>query len=192
MANYNYDILETVSLLLDKRGHEFFITEDIIKTAASSDTHYELLSLLHDKRGLEYIIIEDIFKTAITNTSDNRLETVSLPLNKRGHELTITEDIVQAAVANPGHERVRNNDVPEMVTLQFDQRGHEFIILDDIFKAEVRNYVYGVEIVPLLLDRHGDECEITRDIIEEVRRWEQMLALLQQRRSNVTNFSDYS
>ncbi|KAL7783881.1 ankyrin repeat protein [Trichoderma ceciliae] len=86
-AAENWKGLAIMTLLLDKRGHEITITENIVMT------------LLLDKRGHEITITEAIVKAAVQNYRKG-LDIMTLLLDKRGYEITITRNIVKAAVKN--------------------------------------------------------------------------------------------
>ncbi|KAM0271966.1 hypothetical protein ACHAQH_008852 [Verticillium albo-atrum] len=62
-----------LGLLLDKRGSDIQITKDIIKAAASNDSHgKEVLALILDRRGPNIQITEEIIKAAAGNWSRGR------------------------------------------------------------------------------------------------------------------------
>jgi hypothetical protein len=142
---------DMMELLLDQRGAQIIITENVVKAATRSD---DMMNLLLDRRGFQITITEDIVKAAATA----REGMMNLLLDRRGDEFTITEDIIQAAAGNSYSGK-------EMIELLLDRRGNEFTITEDIIQAAVGN-IYGREVIELLLDRRGDEITITEDIIQ--------------------------
>ena len=54
-----------MALLLDRRGDEITITEDVMKAAAGNDK--KVMRLLLDRRGDEITITEEVVKAAARN-----------------------------------------------------------------------------------------------------------------------------
>ncbi|UKZ79846.1 hypothetical protein TrVFT333_007609 [Trichoderma virens FT-333] len=149
-----------MQLLLEKRGHEITVTENIIKAAVANCTEAEeITSLLLDRRGHEITVTEDIVKAAAANEGMFLNGMISLLFDRRGHEITVTEDIVKAAVAN-------KENAQKIISLLLDRRGHEITFTEDIIKAAMANKSQSVEILSLLLNRSGHEITATKDIIK--------------------------
>ena len=57
-----------MALLLDRRGDQIQITEDVVKAAASNGWNgKEVMALLLDRRGDQIQITEDVVKAAASN-----------------------------------------------------------------------------------------------------------------------------
>ncbi|ETS86383.1 hypothetical protein PFICI_00211 [Pestalotiopsis fici W106-1] len=177
-AGYEYSGEEVVKLLLDHRGQEITITEEIVRIAAANEGWLaeNVLILLLDERGQEITITEDIVKAAAENQGDSTTEIMNLLFNERGEEITITEEIVKAAAANRAHsEKVFN--------LLLNRRGQEIVITGEILKAAVSNEGWSaVEVMKLLLDQRGHEFTVTEEVVKAVagnqRSGEDMMKLL--------------
>ncbi|KAN0080609.1 hypothetical protein V8E54_003813 [Elaphomyces granulatus] len=87
-ASIKNNAKEVMALLLDRRGDQIQITEDVVKAAA--------------KNGKE--ITEDAVKTATGNWRYGR-EVMELLLDQRGDQIRITEAVVKAAASNEGNGR---------------------------------------------------------------------------------------
>jgi hypothetical protein len=57
-----------MALLLDRRGDQIQVTEDVVKAAASNERNgKEVMALLLDRRGDQIQITEDVVKAAASN-----------------------------------------------------------------------------------------------------------------------------
>jgi hypothetical protein len=73
-----------LALLLDRRGDQIRVTEDIVKAAASNWRNgKDAMALLLDRRGDQIRVTEDIVKAAARN-SINGKEVMELLLDRRG------------------------------------------------------------------------------------------------------------
>ena len=91
---------EMMALLLDRRGDQIQITEDVVKAAASNwGNGKEVMALLLDRRGDQIQITEDVVKAAASNYGNGK-EVMALLLDRRGDQIQITEDVVKAAASN--------------------------------------------------------------------------------------------
>jgi ferritin-like protein len=182
---------KAIAILLDQRGDEIKITEQIVKAAALNYTSgKEVMTLLLDRRGHEVKITEAVMKAAAENKGSGK-EIMALLLNRRGDEVEITEQVVEAAATN-------KENVKEIVTLLFnwrvdrfdtsprsvatvarllderaiaillDQRGDEIEITEQVVEAAATNEESGKEIMTLLLDRQGDDIKITQRLLEAI------------------------
>lgn len=156
-ANKSYKP-QYLQLLLERRGHQFNITEDTYKAIVRNHTP-KTVSLLLDKRGHEFNVTKDLVKLAVAN-EPHAEEFLSLLLDKRGHEFNITKDIVQAVVTRNGHY------AKHLMLLLLDKRGYEFTITEDIVQTAVANERYAEEVTLLLLNERGHEFKITQDIVQ--------------------------
>ncbi|RYP34898.1 hypothetical protein DL768_011032 [Monosporascus sp. mg162] len=86
-----------MALLLDQRGAEVKITEDVVKAAAGNGNNgKEMMALLLDQRGAEVKVTEEVVKAAAGNWSSGE-KVMALLLDQRGTEVKITEEVAKAA-----------------------------------------------------------------------------------------------
>ncbi|WYZ34724.1 hypothetical protein EsH8_I_001000 [Colletotrichum jinshuiense] len=170
---------EVMALLLDRRGDEIQITEEVVKAAAANENGHGIMSLLLDRRGDEIQITEDVIKAAARNINGHVI--MSLLLDRRGDEMKITEDVIKAAAKN-------NDSGQELMTLLLDRRWDEILITEEVVKAAAGNWTHGKEIMTLLLDRRGDEIQITEDVVkaaaENGRSGQELMTLFLDRRGD--------
>ncbi|KAK1973173.1 hypothetical protein LZ30DRAFT_744267, partial [Colletotrichum cereale] len=131
--------LEVMALLLDKRGAEIRITEEVvIAAAANRDKGRQVMALLLDKRGAEIRITEEVVIAAAANGNSGRA-VMALLLDKRGAEIRITEAVLETVVASPACKRVvdlllnlRESEMIDSITpqtfLMASKNGNEDII----------------------------------------------------------------
>ncbi|WQF77080.1 Putative NACHT nucleoside triphosphatase, P-loop containing nucleoside triphosphate hydrolase [Colletotrichum destructivum] len=200
-----------MALLLDKRGDEIRITEDVVEAAAENkESGKEIMALLLDKRGDEIRITEDVVEAAAENDESGK-EIMALLLDKRGDEVRITENVVKAAAENrrSGQQIMallldkRGDEIQitegmistivrtfnhAVVGLLLDKRGDEIQITEVVVKAAAANWRSGRQIIALLLDKRGDEVQITEDVVKtaaEYGSYETMALLLDKRGDEV-------
>ncbi|KAL9468812.1 hypothetical protein ACSS6W_010506 [Trichoderma asperelloides] len=142
-AFHGKDILE---LLLNHRGDQIIITEDIVKAAAENWKGKEVVELLLDRRGDQITITEDIIKATISHMWYGK-DILQLLLNRRGDQITITDDFIIFAA--------KNRIDKERMELLLNQRGDQITITEDIIEAAAHGN--GKEVMELLLDRRGDQ-----------------------------------
>jgi hypothetical protein len=87
--------------LLKTRGHEFKITEDMLKAAVrnSREEAENITNLLLNTRKEEIKITEEVLKAAAGDIY--RKGIIHRFLEERGRECKITEEVVKAAAGNP-------------------------------------------------------------------------------------------
>ncbi|GFF33211.1 vegetative incompatibility protein HET-E-1, partial [Aspergillus udagawae] len=91
---------DIMRLLLEQRGDQIQITEDVVTAAAGNESSGEdIMALLLKERGHQIQITEDILKAAAGNESSGE-DIMALLLKQRGHQIQITEDVVKAAAKN--------------------------------------------------------------------------------------------
>lgn len=179
--------MDMMTLLLDQRGDQIIITEDIVKAAAENENGKEMMALLLDRRGDQITITEDVIKAAVRSRDykgvmtlilDRRrdqimitekfmktvaenlegAELIPLLLDWLGERVHITEGIVKAAAGNEYGE--------EVMALLLDQRGDQITITEEILKTAASNRFQAKEMMALLLDRRGDQINITEDVVK--------------------------
>jgi hypothetical protein len=138
---------EVITLLLDRRGDDTKVTEEMVRIIAQSFDH-EVMTLLLDRRGDDVKITEKVVKAAAGNPESEKV--MRLLLDQRGDEVKITEEVVKAAAGNIyGGE--------EVMRILLDRRGNEINVTDEVVKAAVGNRYEGEQIMGLLLDRRGGD-----------------------------------
>lgn len=145
---------KAMAFLLRTRGHEFKVTEGILKAAISNSHGGEKVTyLLLEKRKEDIEITEEIFQNAVENFYGTSV--IQHLLEERGGEFKITEQIIEAAA---GH---RNSGVLQMI---LQHLGDEFKITDNILKLAAYNENPGA--MKLLFQHANDETEITEETIK--------------------------
>ena len=163
---------EVMSLLLDRRGDQITITEEVVKAAARNRVSgEEVMALLLDRQGDQIIITEEVVKVAAENLSGEKV--MALLLDRRGDQIIITEEVVKVAAENLGGEKV--------MALLLDRRGDQITITEEVVKAAARNRMSGEKVMALLLNRRGDQITITEEVVKAAAgNWgsEEVMALL--------------
>jgi tetratricopeptide (TPR) repeat protein len=146
--------VEVLALLLNQKGDQIQITEEVVKAAAENEKRgLEVMTLLLDQRGTQIQITEEVVKAAAGN-SWSGLEVITLLFNQRGDQIPITEEVVKVAAGNL-------YSGPQIMKLLLDQRGDQIQITEEIVKVAAGNNVTGLEVMTLLLDQRGDQIPIT-------------------------------
>ncbi|KAK2590746.1 hypothetical protein QQS21_011558 [Conoideocrella luteorostrata] len=149
----------TMAALLENRGQDVHITEEVMRAAAGNRQNgREVMGVLLDHRGDEIIITEEVMKTAAENEFRGR-EVMGVLLDRRGDEIIITEEVIEAAAANKHCGR-------EVIELLLDRHGDKITITEEVIQAAAASKNYGKEVMELLLDRRGDEIIITEEVIK--------------------------
>ncbi|KAK4189407.1 ankyrin repeat-containing domain protein [Podospora australis] len=170
-----------MALLLEKRGDDFKITEEVVKAAAgNAENGKEVMALLLEKRGDDIKITEEVVKAAAGNWRNGK-EVMALLLEKRGDDFKITEEVVKAAAGNP-----RNGK--EVMALLLEKRGDDFKITEEVVKAAAGNWRNGKEVMALLLEKRGGDIEITEEVVKAAagnpRNGKEVMALLLEKRGD--------
>ncbi|KAL6900436.1 hypothetical protein GGI43DRAFT_49074 [Trichoderma evansii] len=94
---YDQDVM---AILLDRRGSEVIITEDVVRAAArNKENGKEVIALLLDRRGDQFAINTEIINAAAKNSQSGE-KVMELLLNQRENQIVITEEIAKTAVRN--------------------------------------------------------------------------------------------
>lgn len=89
-----------MKLLLDFRGDEVNITEEVIEVATgNTECGKEIIMLLLDKNGNDVQIMEEVIKAAAENEKSGK-EIIGLLIERGGDDLPITEALVKAMTKN--------------------------------------------------------------------------------------------
>ncbi|KAK3346892.1 heterokaryon incompatibility protein-domain-containing protein [Lasiosphaeria hispida] len=148
---------QVMTLLLDQRGTEVKITEEVVKAAArNGSSGKEVMTLLLDQHGIEITVTPKLVETLARSFNMSIMKRL---LNQCGTEVKITEEVVKAAAGNGSSGK-------EVMTLLLDQRGTEVKITEEVVKAAAGNGSSGKEVMKLLLDQRGTEVKITEEVVK--------------------------
>ncbi|KAF6807599.1 heterokaryon incompatibility protein [Colletotrichum musicola] len=150
---------EVMELLLDRRGDQITITEELVKAAAGNWFNgKEVIALLLDRRGDQITITEEVVKATVWNGRNGK-EVMALLLDRRGDQITITEEVVKAAAWNGKNGK-------EVMELLLDRRGDQITITEGVVKAAAGNGGNGGQVMKLILDQRGDQITITEGVVK--------------------------
>ncbi|KAL6886872.1 Pfs, NACHT, and ankyrin domain protein [Trichoderma evansii] len=207
---------EIMALLLDQRGDQVTITEEVVKAAAGNwRDGKKVMALLLDQRGDQVIITEEVVKAAARNLSCGR-EVMAFLLDRREDQITITKEVVKAAAGNweSGKEVItllldrRGDQViitegivsaiaagfdKKVIALLLNKQGNQVTITEEVVKAAAGNWKNGKEIMALLLDRRGDQVTITEEVVKAAaknRNGKQVIALLLDQRGDQVTITE--
>jgi hypothetical protein len=116
-----------MTLLLDQRGDQIPMTEEVVKAAAENEqTGEEVMALLLDR-----IPITGVMVSMVAGRFDGKV--MALLLDRRGDQITITKEVVKAAAGN-------SQSGKEVMALLLDRRGDQVAITEEVVKAAMGNY----------------------------------------------------
>ncbi|RYP44113.1 hypothetical protein DL770_011510 [Monosporascus sp. CRB-9-2] len=125
-----------MALLLNQRGTEVKITEEVVKAAAGSGYGgEEVMALLLDQRSDAIIVTPGLVKMLAGSFDVLVMEKL---LTYCGDEVKITEEVVKAAAGNEYSSK-------ETMALLLDQCGTEVKITDEVVKVAAGNEGSGRE-----------------------------------------------
>lgn len=192
VKNYNEEV---ISLLLDRRGNEITITEEVLTAAArNKHSNKEMLALLLERRGDEITITEKVIDAVASNYGNRGDEVMELLLNQRGDEITTTEKVVKAIMSN---YRPYTRSA-EVLKLLLDRQRDKIAITKGIFDADIGNQggVFAFvlkghrdDFLALLLERHGDQITVAENAVPIIAQYHSlpvMTLLLDRQEEKVT------
>jgi DNA-binding protein len=148
-----------MTYLLDQRGADIQITEEVVKAAARNKKRgKEVMTFLLDRRGADIEITQGVVKAAAVNWGTGK-EVITLLLDRRGSDIPITEEIVRAASWNEQCGR-------EITILLLDQRGANVQVAEEVVRAVAEKF--DKDVMTLLLDRRGADIQVTEKMVEAV------------------------
>ncbi|KAH6653092.1 hypothetical protein BKA67DRAFT_536788 [Truncatella angustata] len=170
-----------VHLLLEHRGNETTITEEVVKAAAGNEWNgKEVMALLLAKRPDDVVITEGVVKAAVGNGLNGK-KVMALLLEKRPDDVVITEKVVKAAAGNVWNGK-------EVMALLLEKRPDDVVITEGVVKAAVGNGLNGKKVMALLLEKRPDDVVITEEVVRAAagNEWngKEVMALLLERRPN--------
>ncbi|KAI9653168.1 MAG: hypothetical protein M1821_007708 [Bathelium mastoideum] len=167
-----------------ERNPSLPITEEVIKAVAENENGEEIMTLLLDRLEDNFQITEN---TVAHVTEYANVEVTILLLDRLKQDIQITEEVVKAAASSHlGKEKIRfllERDPSLLITEEvvkvavsnlFGEENIGFLletdpsllITEEVVKVAASNPWYGKEIVTLLLDRRGDDIQITEEIVK--------------------------
>lgn len=171
---------EVLGLLLNGRGGEVTVTEDVLKTAARYN--YEVLNLLLNHCGSDAVITEAILVATVINVQDCE-EALTELLSYQGSKITITEGVFVAAARKRWKESI--------MELLLNYQGSTTTITESVLIAAALNQRGGVEVMRLLLDHRQNEVIITEVVIVAALKGDsEVMRLLLGRRKNEVRITD--
>ncbi|QVM13334.1 hypothetical protein D8B26_007942 [Coccidioides posadasii str. Silveira] len=202
-----------MNLLLDQRGADIIITEEVLKAAAGNEkSGKEMMALLLNQQDAHIKITEEVLKAAAGNEKSGK-EMMALLLNQQDAHIKITEEVVKAAARNwhSGKEvmvlllnqpEVNIKITQEMVTtiattfnkdgmaLLLNQQEADVEITEEMVKAAARNWHSVKEVMALIFNQQEADVEITEEMVKAAaRNWhsgkEVMVLLLNQPEVNI-------
>lgn len=173
---------ELMRLLLDHKGDEIQITENILQAAASNARHgVKVIKTLLELKGNAITMTESVLDKVATNKS-NGIEMMKHLLALPKHQIPINESVLKTAVSN-------NRWPADITKLLFDQQADRITLTEDVLKAAVSNPTSAKEMTGLLLTRRGSEGLITDSVLQAAvknrRNSDALEYLLDQRESQI-------
>lgn len=150
---------EVIGLLLNRRGNDVQITEEVLKAAARNIWNgKEVIMVLLEWRENNIQITEEVFKVAAGNLRSGK-EIITLFLEQNGNDDQITEEVFKTAARNKGSGI-------ELIKLLFERVGDDVPITAELFIAAAENQLSGEEIIRLLLERIKNDIQITEEVLK--------------------------
>jgi hypothetical protein len=194
---------DMMTLLLNQRGDDVKVTEEVVKEAVRSGGK-DVMMLLLDQRGDEVKITEEVVKEAAQNHGNDMM---MLLLDRRGDEVKITEEVVRAAARYGGKDVMmllldkRIDDVKnieelvtwiamyfgeDMMTFLLDRRG-DIKVTEEVVKAAAKNVRAGSDVMMLLLDKRIDDVKNIEELVTWIAMFfgEEVMTFLLDRRGDI-------
>ncbi len=150
---------EVMIILLDQRGDEVQITEEVVEAAAGNLMDgYRVTKLLLNRRGDQTPVTEEVVKAAAGNSMDG-YKITKLLFDRWGDQIPFIQEVVEAAAGN-------SKDGLEILELLLVWWGNQISITEEAVKAAVGNPANAYSITKLLLDRWGDHIFITEEVVK--------------------------
>ncbi|OWT42731.1 NACHT domain-containing protein [Pochonia chlamydosporia 170] len=150
--------METLAMLLDRKGEEIKITEKVVMAAAGEKAGGSgVMAMLLDRRGEEIQITEEVVMAALQNRWSGQ-EILAVLLDRKGQEIETTKTLVTVAAMGSKRGKV-------ILTMLLERRGEEIKITEEVLIAAAKNERSGKEILTMLLDRKGEEIKITGEVV---------------------------
>nr|KMM72211.1 hypothetical protein CPAG_08509 [Coccidioides posadasii RMSCC 3488] len=148
-----------MNLLLDRRGADIKITENVLKAAAGNEySGKEVMALLLNQQDADIKITEMVLKAAAENQKSGK-EVMALLLNQQDTDIKITEEVLKAAAGNEKSGK-------EVMALLLNQQDADIKITEEVLKAAARNWYSGKEVMALLLNQQDADIKITEEVLK--------------------------
>lgn len=149
-----------MALLLEERGNEFKITEDIAVAAARS-SELEEMQLLVRERGHEFAITENVIHAILrAGSASGGVDMIRFLLDERGVNFKVTENIVKIIAT----KAIKSQ---KLLGLLLDKRRNEFKITDDVAQAILHSGSYRI-LAKIFIEMAGDGFKITEEMIQRL------------------------
>ena len=143
VVSTNVGSCAALEYLLNNFQESLQVLEEMVITAAHSESNKEMMELLLDQRGDRIKVTEAVVQAAAMYGNGDLM---ALLLDRRGDEIQITEAVVQGAASNKGGNGVG------VMTILFDRRPGEVTVTEAILQAAI-NRNWNEEIMATLLKR---------------------------------------
>ncbi|THV47789.1 hypothetical protein BGAL_0289g00170 [Botrytis galanthina] len=150
---------KAMMLILERRGGQVPITEEVVKAAAANkDCGIDMIKLLLRGRK-DLSITEGLIQVAVGNVP-KRYDILKLLFQKSRNQIPITEEIVKRAVKTNKRE---SDDILEYL---FEKSGNPISITEEIVKAAAGNHWRGDFILKYLFEKSGNQFPITEEVLK--------------------------
>jgi hypothetical protein len=148
---------KVASLLFEKQGEQIEITEDTLVAAARNAAHgYEIMKILISPKYDRQRITGRVFEAAAWNQTSGQ-DILTLLFRYGEGQVQISQNavclIMQYFDAN-------------MVALLFAKCGHQIPVTEDVIVAAAKNYFDIERVMSHVIDRWGDQIQITRQLVQ--------------------------
>ncbi|KAI1307445.1 hypothetical protein F5Y03DRAFT_352284 [Xylaria venustula] len=178
--------LETIRLFSEKRKEQFSITEDVMLTAAHSESSADrTIDLLLEIGQEQAEVTEEVLQVADANQYYGK-NILNLFLDQRAEQVIISEAVMVAAARNWESGK-------EILDLLFERWGERVEVSETVMVAAAGNPRSGKKILDLLFERWGDKIVVTDAVLKEAvgNRYcgKDIISLLIEKRGLLTRFS---
>ncbi|KAB8216359.1 hypothetical protein BDV33DRAFT_207422 [Aspergillus novoparasiticus] len=179
-ASNSRDGVEIMLLFLNHYGHQIQTTENVFRCMLAIGARKpNFMALLRSKFGGHIQITEGILLAAAKD-ADNGAEVISFLLSRYGDTIQITEKVLKAATRNTYYGT-------KIIHLLLDKYGDKVQVTEGVLQAVVeishdnskpslmerfRLFRHaeephsGIEVLGLLLDRYGDQIQVTERVLK--------------------------
>lgn len=153
-ARYSLEMMK-----LEKRGSQFYISREVIMTAArNSSSGSAVLSLLLGKRRQKIEITEKIIETVVTHWDSHDIR---LLLKKLRRSFKITQTVLKKAARN-------EVDDINVIKLFLKNGENKFKIIEKVMIVAAKNFECEMKLIDMLLKKYSDHFKITEALVEAV------------------------
>lgn len=174
-----------MTLLLELRGDDVRITEEVVKAAARNRTNgKQIMHLLLEQRAEAIDLTDRVIEELVTFFDRTHME---LLLKHRGHDVRITETAVQTAA--------RKREFGEQIlSLLLHHVGDDMMVTEEISKAAAANTWRGKQVIQVLLDHQERGIMVTEEVVKaaagNIMSGKQVMQLLLEQREVTVDLTD--